>query len=493
MAVTKSNNLKFGSRGDDVYELQRLLNNYGYGLDMDGKYGEKTQSAVQDYQSKNGLSVDGIVGTHTWGKLNTPTTPASVQAQQSNPAGNNTSNKLASLESSKPTYQQSDAVKQALDMLTQQENNKPGDYQSSWDEQIKDIWNTIQNRGDFQFDISGNPLYEQYKDQYIQNGKLAMQDYMAQNAALSGGYGSSWGATAGNLANQAYLSKLNDVIPELYDVAYSKYRDEGTDLYNQLGTMMSMDEADYGKYRDQVGDYYTQLQYLANKTDTMSQEEYNKYLNDLSSWQTDRGYYYGKEQDEINLQNYLKELAYKKEQDALAQSNWEKQFSYQQNQDSLSQQLAQQQLSYQQQQEAYERELAAAQLAASVGDYSKLEALGINPKTAKPKNNSFNANYYADIVKDGSKSLENKVDILARGYLAGNFDDNKGEFDVVLSMLPEVQQKRAAQLLIDKYNIHPNDGTFDNPMGSFSYTEPSLPSLEDIIEDLNKNKLGGRK
>lgn len=420
MAVTSSNNLRFGSRGDDVYELQRLLNNYGYSLDVDGKFGEKTQAAVRDYQTKNGLAVDGIVGTHTWGKLNVPTKPASVQPQKSNQAASATSNKLSSLETSKPTYQQSDAVQQALDMLKQHESSKPGEYQSSWDEQIKEIWNTIQNRGDFNFEISGNPLYEQYKDQYIQNGKSAMQDYMAQNAALSGGYGSSWGATAGNLANQKYLAGLNDVIPELYEVAYNKYRDEGTDLYNQMGTMMSMDEADYGKYRDRVGDYYTQLQYLANKADGMSQEEYNRYLNDLTSWQADRGYYYGKEQDEINLENYLKELAYKKEQDALSQTNWEKQFAYQQQQDALSNKLTQQQLSYQQQQSAYERELAAAQLAASFGDYSKLEKMGINtekyvsPDTSKAK--SSNYDYYLDVIRNGEKNGDELAGLLYDAY-----------------------------------------------------------------------------
>lgn len=396
MSVTVKNNLRFGSRGDDVYELQKLLNNNGYNLDVDGKYGEKTQTAVRDYQTKNGLVVDGIVGTNTWGAL---TKPASMQNQTSsavkNPIQTNPGNMLSKLEASKPIYNQSDAVKQALDMLNQHEANKPGDYQSTWDEQIKEIWNTIQNRGDFQFNISGNPLYEQYKDQYIQNGKQAMQDYMAQNAALSGGYGSSWGATAGNLANQKYLMQLNDVIPELYDIAYNQYRDEGTDLYNQIGTMMSMDEADYGKYRDQVGDYYTQLQYLANKADSMSSEEYNRYLNDLSSWRNDLNYYYGKEQD------------------ALSQSNWEKQFNYQQQQDELSQQLAQQQLSYQRQQDAYERELAAAQLAASFGDYSKLENMGVD--TTKNKDSTAQkvyeeANKYYD-SKWAEKIIESGTDM----------------------------------------------------------------------------------
>ena len=62
--------LKYGSKGDEVSSLQQMLNNYGYGLAVDGSYGPLTQAAVRDYQAKNGLSVDGIVGVNTWGALN---------------------------------------------------------------------------------------------------------------------------------------------------------------------------------------------------------------------------------------------------------------------------------------------------------------------------------------------------------------------------------------------------------------------------------------
>ena len=66
MAYTR---LTLGSKGDDVKKLQTELNKYGYGLDVDGSFGQKTNDAVRDYQSKNGLSVDGVVGNNTWGCL----------------------------------------------------------------------------------------------------------------------------------------------------------------------------------------------------------------------------------------------------------------------------------------------------------------------------------------------------------------------------------------------------------------------------------------
>jgi peptidoglycan hydrolase-like protein with peptidoglycan-binding domain len=38
-------------------------------LEVDGSFGSLTRNAVIDYQSWNGLQVDGIVGSQTWGSL----------------------------------------------------------------------------------------------------------------------------------------------------------------------------------------------------------------------------------------------------------------------------------------------------------------------------------------------------------------------------------------------------------------------------------------
>ena len=52
--------LKEGSRGQEVVELQQAL-----GIDDDGIFGAGTRTAVESYQQKNGLIVDGIVGPQT--------------------------------------------------------------------------------------------------------------------------------------------------------------------------------------------------------------------------------------------------------------------------------------------------------------------------------------------------------------------------------------------------------------------------------------------
>lgn len=55
-----------GSSGSEVSTWQQRLNDLGYSLTVDGIFGEKTEAATRDYQSSQGLTVDGIVGRHTW-------------------------------------------------------------------------------------------------------------------------------------------------------------------------------------------------------------------------------------------------------------------------------------------------------------------------------------------------------------------------------------------------------------------------------------------
>lgn len=62
-------NVKFNSRGNNVRWLQFELNRYGYRLVVDGIAGEKTISALKDFQSSHGLVADGICGLLTREKL----------------------------------------------------------------------------------------------------------------------------------------------------------------------------------------------------------------------------------------------------------------------------------------------------------------------------------------------------------------------------------------------------------------------------------------
>lgn len=62
--------LKLKSSGSNVVTLQTRLNRYGqYGLKADGAFGKMTDSAVRDFQKREKLGIDGIVGNITWSRL----------------------------------------------------------------------------------------------------------------------------------------------------------------------------------------------------------------------------------------------------------------------------------------------------------------------------------------------------------------------------------------------------------------------------------------
>lgn len=64
--------IKSSSSGQAVTALQTLLSSRKYGVDVDGKFGPKTEKAVKEFQKDKGLDVDGVVGAKTWEQL-TPT------------------------------------------------------------------------------------------------------------------------------------------------------------------------------------------------------------------------------------------------------------------------------------------------------------------------------------------------------------------------------------------------------------------------------------
>lgn len=120
-------------------------------------------------------------------------------------------------------------------------NNAWNDYLTAKGQEIADnrgqsfdylqgIVDKINNRGEFSYDMNADALYQQYKNQYMNLGNLAMQDTIGQASAMTGGYGNSYASTAGNQAYQSYLTQLNDKMPELYQMALDRYNAEGDRL-----------------------------------------------------------------------------------------------------------------------------------------------------------------------------------------------------------------------------------------------------------------------
>lgn len=66
-----SRTLKRGMKGTDVKQLQEYLNHLKCNCgEADGDFGSKTENGVKDFQKKNNLEVDGIVGKNTFASIN---------------------------------------------------------------------------------------------------------------------------------------------------------------------------------------------------------------------------------------------------------------------------------------------------------------------------------------------------------------------------------------------------------------------------------------
>ena len=336
------NQVSYGSQGSDVTELQKLLNqNGGYNLAEDGIYGKNTDAAVRDWQKKSGLAVDGIVGKNTWGSLTgfKPTENAPISTMGASPGTAqpaSTTNNAGGYQYA--DYQESDTVKQAEAMLNEQLAQKPGEYQSTWQDQLNETISQILNREKFSYDLNGDALYQQYKDQYVQQGRMAMMDTMGQAQAMTGGYGNSYAQSVGQQAYQGYLQQLNDVVPELYGMALDQYNLEGQALYDQAALMAQQEDRDYGRYQDSMNAWLAERDYLAGRYDSERDYDYGKYTDE-------RDFGYGAYIDDRNYQ-------YQQEQDALAEAWRQKEFDEAKRQYNEQMALTQEQWAWEQAQAA---------------------------------------------------------------------------------------------------------------------------------------------
>lgn len=132
-------------------------------------------------------------------------------------------------------------------------------------QKIDDIIDKILNREKFEFDLNGNALYNQYKDSATRQGKLAAEDAIGMASAMTGGYGNSYAQSVGQQAYQAQLENLNDIVPELYQMAYDKYNMEGQDLYNQYSILGEREKLEYDRYRDKVRDQQWATEFREDK------------------------------------------------------------------------------------------------------------------------------------------------------------------------------------------------------------------------------------
>ena len=204
-------------------------------------------------------------------------------------------------------------------------NAKPGAYQSQYSENMNNIINQMGDRK-FSYDVNSDALFQQLKSMYDEQGKLAAANASAQAAALTGGYGNSYGTTAAAQAVLANNEKLYDRIPELRAAALQQYQQEGTDMQNLYAMLSDRDTADYGKYRDEVSDWQADRSYydaaLRNlqsmNQNVWGQNETNRYNANKQAWDN---YQWGENYD-LDARNKALEMARNLRNDDVSYNQW---------------------------------------------------------------------------------------------------------------------------------------------------------------------------
>ena len=223
---------------------------------------------------------------------------------------------LESLNTSKPgqSYVASDATTQKKNYLDSLSGSKPSDYQSDYSQAAKDAMSTLLNRKGFQYDVNEDALYQQMKDNYIRQGKLAMMDTMGQAAAMNGGYGSSYGQSVGQQAYNGYLQQLNDNLPEYYQMALNAYNAEGDQLKDRYSMLANQEAQDYNRYQDAWNRWNTEYQQAKSDYENERSWDYGQYQDAWNRWNTEyqnaqnayeneRNWDYGQYQDAWNRWN----------------------------------------------------------------------------------------------------------------------------------------------------------------------------------------------
>lgn len=153
-------------------------------------------------------------------------------------------------------------------------------YDSKWTPEMEELLYAILNRDDFSYDALNDPLYQQYREQYLREGDRARAETLADVAAGAGGM-NSYAVTAASQAQNYYNSQLADKIPELYQLAYQMYMNDKEGMVQDLGLLQNMDATAYNRYRDTVNDYYNDKNFA-----------YQMYQDDVAqgNWQTEFDY-----------------------------------------------------------------------------------------------------------------------------------------------------------------------------------------------------------
>lgn len=152
----------------------------------------------------------------------------------------------------------------------------------------------IESQQPFTYDPATDPTYQQYEDTYTRMGEKARDDTIGVLRSRGGGQVSSYAAIAAQQAEEAYMQELADKVPELRQLAYQMWLNEGDRARSDLQMYDALNSADAARWGATVLDPYLQdrsygfarEQFQASRADAAWEKEFQeqKRQDGLDQW-----------------------------------------------------------------------------------------------------------------------------------------------------------------------------------------------------------------
>ena len=210
------------------------------------------------------------------------------------------------------------------DRVNQLVAQTPTEYSSRYGQMADAAMTRYANRPAFQYNAKNDPNYAAYAGEYTRLGRTAMEDTMARAAALTGGYGNSYAAMAGQNAYNSYMSALAAKVPELEQMAYQRYQNEGNDMLNLYELYANREAQDYNRYNDQLANNRQQISMLNNLYDDRYSQAYQLARDSIADARYEDQTAYDRGIDE---RNYAYRLARDEIADKRYDTEWEHQLN----------------------------------------------------------------------------------------------------------------------------------------------------------------------
>lgn len=313
-------------------------------------------------------------------------------------------------------------------------------YTSKYQDRIDELLDDILNRPAFEYDPETDPRYAAYRKEYAREGDRATADTMAQYASMTGGMPSTAATAAAQQAGNYYSAQMADKIPELYALAYSMYQDEGDNMRLNMDMLTALEQGDY-----------------------------NKYLNLLNQYNTDRNFAYGVYSDNWNRN-------YQLDRDDIADSRYDMEWNYGVNRDQIEDERYEDETAWNREQYTdeteYARALERAQTLAQAGDFSGYKALGYSDSEIASLQNAYNRALAAQTLSRSSGSS---------GRSSGSSSSSKPRLTYAQAV-QAIEDGRVTDAVISAYDYYMGEGAYEAAYGGGGDEDGPTVDMNSVLQ-----------